>query len=98
VRLDDVRGFVFDVDGSLVHRGADFDRDFLPRRPEIGLRWRSVEGAFPEGGFPPISVYKLGDAYFIIDGHHRVRACQELSRRAQAGQRMRAVIPSFDLR
>jgi HAD superfamily hydrolase (TIGR01450 family) len=24
VRLDDVRGFVFDIDGSLVHRGSDF--------------------------------------------------------------------------
>jgi ParB/Sulfiredoxin domain len=58
-------------------RGADFDRDFLPRRPEIGPRWRSVEGAFPEGGFPPIAVYKLGDAYFIIDGHHRVAIARQ---------------------
>ena len=58
-------------------RGADFDRDFLPRRPEIGLRWRNVEGAFPEGGFPPILVYKLGDAYFIIDGHHRVAIARQ---------------------
>jgi NagD protein len=30
VRLDDVRGFVFDVDGSLVHRGADFGARPLP--------------------------------------------------------------------
>jgi len=58
-------------------RGGDFDRDFLPRRPEIGLRWRNVEGAFPEGGFPPIAVYKLGDAYFIIDGHHRVAIARQ---------------------
>jgi ParB-like nuclease domain len=58
-------------------RGADFDRDFLPRRPEIGLRWRGVEQAFPEGGFPPIAVYKLGDAYFIIDGHHRVAIARQ---------------------
>lgn len=58
-------------------RGADFDRDFLPRRPEIGPRWRGVESAFPEGGFPPISVYKLGDAHFIIDGHHRVAIARQ---------------------
>ena len=58
-------------------RGADFDRDFLPRRPEIGPRWRGVEEAFPEGGFPPIAVYKLGDAYFIIDGHHRVAIARQ---------------------
>jgi hypothetical protein len=57
-------------------RGADFDRDFLPRRPEIGPRWRGVEQAFPEGG-PPIAVYKLGDAYFILDGHHRVAIARQ---------------------
>jgi len=30
VRLDDVGGFVFDIDGSLVHRGADFRSQPLP--------------------------------------------------------------------
>jgi NagD protein len=30
VRLDDVGGFVFDIDGSLVHRGADFRSEPLP--------------------------------------------------------------------
>jgi hypothetical protein len=58
-------------------RGGDFDRDFLPRRPEIGHRWRGVERAFPEGDFPPIVVYKLGDAYFVVDGHHRVAIARQ---------------------
>jgi hypothetical protein len=58
-------------------RGADFDRDFLPRRPEIGERWRRVERAFPEGDFPPIVVYQLGDAYFVVDGHHRVAIARQ---------------------
>ena len=53
-------------------RVGDFDRDFLPRRPEIAPRWQSVQRAFPNGDFPPIVVYLLGDAYFVIDGHHRV--------------------------
>jgi HAD superfamily hydrolase (TIGR01450 family) len=35
VRLDDVRGFVFDVDGSLVHRGADFRPEPLPGAVEV---------------------------------------------------------------
>ncbi|MEA2332892.1 MAG: hypothetical protein QOH58_3030 [Thermoleophilaceae bacterium] len=35
VRLDDVRGFVFDVDGSLVHRGADFRARPLPGAVEV---------------------------------------------------------------
>ena len=58
-------------------RGRDFDRGFLPRRPEIGPRWRRVEDAFPEGDFPPIVVYRLGDAYFVIDGHHRVAIARQ---------------------
>jgi HAD superfamily hydrolase (TIGR01450 family) len=35
VRLDDVRGFVFDIDGSLVHRGADFRSEPLPGAVEV---------------------------------------------------------------
>jgi hypothetical protein len=58
-------------------RRADFDRDFLPRRSEIGGRWRTVEEAFPEGDFPPIVAYQLGDAYFVIDGHHRVAIARQ---------------------
>lgn len=58
-------------------RGGDFDRDFLPRRPEMASRWREVERAYPEGDFPPIVAYQLGDAYFVIDGHHRVAIARE---------------------
>jgi HAD superfamily hydrolase (TIGR01450 family) len=35
VRLDDVRGFVFDVDGSLVHRDAGFRARPLPGAVEV---------------------------------------------------------------
>jgi HAD superfamily hydrolase (TIGR01450 family) len=35
VRLDEVQGFVFDVDGSLVHRGADFRAEPLPGAVEL---------------------------------------------------------------
>ena len=58
-------------------RGRDFDRDFLPRRPDVGDRWRRVEGAYPDGGFPPIVVNQLGEAYFVIDGHHRVAIARQ---------------------
>jgi hypothetical protein len=58
-------------------RGGDFDRDFLPRRPDIGARWRGVERAYPDGDFPPIVVYQLGDAYFVLDGHHRVAIARQ---------------------
>jgi hypothetical protein len=58
-------------------RERDFDREFLPRRTDIGPRWRGVEQAFPEGDFPPILVYQLGDAYFVVDGHHRVAIARQ---------------------
>jgi HAD superfamily hydrolase (TIGR01450 family) len=41
VRLDDVRGFVFDVDGSLVHRGPDFRAEPLPGAVEVLERIRA---------------------------------------------------------
>ena len=53
-------------------RSGDFDREFRPRRPDLRDRGLEVERAFPEASFPPIVAYQLGDAYFVIDGHHRV--------------------------
>jgi hypothetical protein len=53
-------------------RGGDFDRDFNPRRPGVRDRWERLERAFPDAAFPPIVAYQLGEAYFVIDGHHRV--------------------------
>ncbi|MGH2655832.1 MAG: hypothetical protein ACRDIZ_03900 [Actinomycetota bacterium] len=60
-----------------VDRAGEFDRDFLPRRRRVEDRWRRVEEAFPEGDFPPIQVYRLGEAYFVIDGHHRVAIARQ---------------------
>jgi ParB-like nuclease domain len=57
-------------------RGRDFNRDFHPRRPDIRERLQQVERAFPNGDFPPIVVYQFGDAYFVIDGHHRVASAR----------------------
>jgi ParB-like nuclease domain len=53
-------------------RAADFDRRFEARRADVRERRRRVEEAFPDGAFPPIVVHQLGDAYFVVDGHHRV--------------------------
>jgi hypothetical protein len=61
-------------------RIGDFDREFLPRRPELGERWRRVERAFAHGDFAPIVVNRLGDAYFVVDGHHRVAIARQQGR------------------
>ena len=59
-------------------RVGDFDRCFQPLRRDVRERRQQVAGAFPDGAFPPIVVHKLGDAYFVLDGHHRVAVAREL--------------------
>src|SRR5215216_752335 len=56
-----------------VGRRRDFDRCFMPLRAAAGERWKRVDLAFHRGEeLPPVSLYKLGDAYFVLDGNHRV--------------------------
>lgn len=58
-------------------RSEDFSDDFLPRRDDVRERWMRIERAFPDGQFPPIVVYRLGDSYFVVDGHHRVAVAKQ---------------------
>lgn len=56
-----------------VGRRKDFDRSFMPLRASTGERWKRVDLAFHRGeDLPPVSLYKLGDYYFVVDGNHRV--------------------------
>jgi nucleotide-binding universal stress UspA family protein len=64
-----------------VGRTNDYTRDFLPRRDDDEERWARVRAAAtdPEsGGMAPIQVYQVGEAYFVIDGHHRVSVAHQL--------------------
>ena len=62
-----------------VGRYTDFTRTFLPRRADDQERWAGVRAAFLEegAGLPPIEVYKVGEAYFVIDGNHRVSIARQ---------------------
>lgn len=60
-------------------RYHEFNRAFLPTQDHIRERWKRIyEVAHGFAGFPPIDVYKIGDAYFVRDGHHRVSVLKEL--------------------
>jgi nucleotide-binding universal stress UspA family protein len=61
-----------------VGRYEDFDRHFLPRYEAQRGRWANVRIAVEEQGLPPIEVYKLGDVYFVLDGHHRVSVARQV--------------------
>jgi hypothetical protein len=52
-------------------RASSFTRDFRPLHAFSRDRLRSLQAAFADGAFPPIVAVKLGEAYFVIDGHHR---------------------------
>jgi len=61
-----------------VSRYHDFDRAFLPKQTHTRSRWESIDRAhFKQIILPPIEVYKIGDAYFIKDGNHRVSVARE---------------------
>ncbi len=62
-----------------VGRYAEFTRSFLPRHDDDKQRWARVKVEFIEGqaGLPPIDVYEVGEAYFVIDGNHRVSIARQ---------------------
>jgi nucleotide-binding universal stress UspA family protein len=64
-----------------VGRYTDFTRTFLPRQDSDEQRWARVKALTTEPGktgLPPIEVYQIGEAYFVLDGHHRVSAARQL--------------------
>lgn len=61
-----------------VGRYEDFNREFLPRQESQGGRWARVRMAVEGRGLPPIQVYKIGDIYFVQDGHHRVSVAKDV--------------------
>ena len=60
------------VAGS-VGRCSEFDLGFMPAKASVKERWKRVDRAFCRGEeLPPVSLYKVGGTYFVLDGHHRV--------------------------
>lgn len=56
-----------------VGRCGSFDVGFLPVCSCSAERWKRVYRAFLGGNaLPPVELYNLGGAYFVVDGNHRV--------------------------
>jgi hypothetical protein len=59
--------------GGSVGRCSEFDGDFMPAKASVEERWKRMDRAFHQGEeLPPVSLYKIGSFYFVLDGHHRV--------------------------
>lgn len=64
--------------GTFGRRG-EFNRAFLPRSESLRERWEDVKGlAESASGFPVVELYLVGDAYFAVDGHHRISVARSL--------------------
>lgn len=62
-----------------VGRQTDFTRDFLPRSDSQEARWITIyQRMLDPQGLPPIRLFRIGDAYFVEDGHHRVSIARQL--------------------
>jgi hypothetical protein len=54
-----------------VDRSQDFTHTFSPRSTHLRGRWVRVATLVNAVGAPPIRLFKVGDAYFVLDGNHR---------------------------
>jgi hypothetical protein len=72
-------------------RYLDFDLSFRPRRSP-DARWMRLARLRDQGvRLPPVALVKIGDAYFVEDGNHRISVSQ-----AQGQQTIMARVIELD--
>src|ERR1035441_8219112 len=64
-----------------VDRGREFDRSFRPTSARVRSRWELIAAAMRRGeSMPPVELVRIGEIYFVRDGHHRVSVARALGR------------------
>ena len=64
-----------------VDRARDFDRRFRPTSGRVRSRWEQIAAAMRRGeAMPPVDLLRIGEIYFVRDGHHRVSVARALGR------------------
>jgi hypothetical protein len=62
-----------------IDRERDFDRRFRPTSRRVRSRWEQIAAAMRRGdAMPPVDLLKVGEIYFVRDGHHRVSVASAL--------------------
>lgn len=61
-----------------LNRQNDFDHKFRPLKSYLRDRWVNVYLSMENGGWSPIVVHKVGEQYYVEDGHHRVSVTRSL--------------------
>jgi hypothetical protein len=70
IRVDQIIG--------TLNRNTDFDRRFRPLKKHNLERWINAYLLHEQDGWSPITVHKVGEQYFVEDGHHRVSVAHML--------------------
>lgn len=61
------------------NRVCDFDADFRPLQEHDKPRWIGVMRAMNSGiPLPPVELIRVGEHYFVRDGHHRISVAKWL--------------------
>ena len=62
-----------------VDRQREFDRRFRPTSGRVRSRWEHIAAAMRRGdSLPPVDLLRIGEIYFVRDGHHRVSVARAL--------------------
>ena len=73
-------------------RYRSFTRLFFPLQEDLRERWKKADQArISFQDLPPIELYKVSNAYFVKDGHHRVSVA-----RAKGGQYIDARVYEYE--
>ncbi len=63
-------------------RPNDFDHNFNPLRDHTRQRWLGIAEARQQGQLlPPVELIRVGDVYFVGDGHHRISVAQAMGQK-----------------
>ena len=63
-------------------RCEDFDADFCPLQTHTKERWLRIAIARRAGKeMPPVKLVRIGDVYFVRDGHHRISVARSLGQK-----------------
>jgi hypothetical protein len=77
-KLIDIKDIpVEEIIGTL-YRHSDFDDQFRPLKKNLRDRWVNILLIYQNEDWPPILVHKVGDHYYVEDGHHRVSVARAL--------------------
>jgi hypothetical protein len=63
-----------------ISRNNDFDHKFRPLKSNLRERWVNVYTSLEAENWPPIRVHKIGEIYYVEDGHHRVSVARTMGK------------------